>query len=440
MNYTEFFLFASENILSLLLITSATVFIYLLIYKKYIKTVFDPFFLITLVAGLSASTVFYLYYHDLIKKIYFFDFLITEISFIIGFLLIKPINFDEYKNKYIPASKNIFSDRFNDILLYVSSISHVALQVLTYLVVGIPILLESRMSVYSGGSGFGVVGRIIDVVGIVGPILAIHKIFYLNNNQKTKIYNYTYLLLVLIFMLISGNKTNLVYFVYYIFFVNLYMLKIKGKQALSTIDKTIKLQKTLFISSIPLIFLVMYVQYINSGGESFNRPLIALGQRIISFGDIYYMTLPNEVIKFMDSSSGFMQLFKDPLGMLRIYPWDELPLDCGIEIYNFHYSNGNLTGPNTRYNYFSILYFNEIGQIIYCFILGIITSFLRNSLYRILPNNIIFGAIYALFSFNLIYIFQDQAFTLAKFINIIIFIPILITISLAIEYITIKNK
>jgi hypothetical protein len=184
----------------------------------------------------------------------------------------------------------------------------------------------------------------------------------------------------------------------------------------------------------------MYIQYVNSESENYINPLTSLAQRIISFGDIYYMTLPNEIIKFMDSTSGFMQLFKDPLGMLRIYSWEDLPLDCGIEIYKFHYSSDILTGPNARYNYFSILYFNETGQIVYCFMIGLITSFIRNSLYRRLPKNIIFGIIYSLFSFNLIYIFQDQSFTIAKFLNIIIFLPIILLITLAIEYITLKTK
>ena len=213
------------------------------------------------------------------------------------------------------------------------------------------------------------------------------------------------------------------------------MMKIKGYKVKNIIAKTATYQKKILYASIPLIFLVMYVQLVNSGAETEeNSPLLAFGQRIISFGDIYYMTLPDEVIKLMNNDSGFLQLFKDPLGMLRIVSWEKLPLDCGIEIYQYHYPNGTLSGPNARYNYFAMLYFGPIGQIIYCFLFGVLTSFLRNTLFKILPNNIVYGVIYTLFSINLVYIFQDQAFAIARFFNIIILLPILLLMSLLIQF------
>ena len=435
MDYFEFFLFAEEHIGSLIFFSIVTIICYFFLYRKYIQSIFDPFFLIVSIAALSSSTVFFLYFNDAIRNELFYRFIGTELAFFTGFFLLRPIKFNEYlKNRDVKVS-TIFSESFSNILFYLSSSLHIFFQLLTYVVVGIPLLLDSRMSTFAGGSGFGFVGRILEVVSVVGTFILLYRIFYSKGISRIgKFYNYLYLFLVLIFLLLSGNKTNLIFLVYYLFFLNLYMIKIKGNSVVETVKKISKFQKILIFSSIPLIFAVMYIQLVNSGSESEGSPLLAFGQRIISFGDIYYMTFPENVIRIMNNDSGLLQLFKDPLGMLRIVSWERLPLDCGIEIYQYHYTNGMLSGPNARYNYFAILYFSTTGQIIYCFILGLITSFMRNTFFKLLPNNIIFGGIYTLFSFNLIYIFQDQAFTVARFFNIIILIPILLLISMLIQF------
>lgn len=440
MNYLEFFLFAEDHLESIILFSCLVTLGYLFLYRKYIQSIFDPFFLIIFIAGLATSTVFFLYFNGAIKSEYFFQFIATELSFIIGFFLIKPIKFSNYLQKEKIRVSGIFGEQFADIVFYLSSIVHIVLQFLTYVIVGIPLLLDSRMETFAGGSGFGVVGRIIEVTSVLGIFLLFYRIFYAKKYLFGKFYNMIYLILVVLFLLLSGSKTNLIFLVYYLFFLNLYMSKIRGVDISRVIKKISKYQKLLLYSSIPLIFLVMYIQFVNSGSTQDQvSPLLAFGQRIISFGDIYYMTFPQDVIMAMNHDSGFLQLFKDPLGMMRIVPWSNLPKDCGIEIYEYHYPNGTLSGPNARYNYFAILYFGLIGQVIFCFILGLITSFLRNTLFRVLPNNIIFGAIYTLFSINLIYIFQDQAFTIARYFNIIVLLPIVLVMALIIQYLFQSN-
>ena len=435
MNYFDFFLFAEEHFNSLLALTFLTTLGYLLIYRKTIYSIFDPFFLVVVIAGLSSSTVLFLFYNNAIKSEYFFQFVATELSFFAGFFLVNSVKFKKYLNNGNTIPSKIFNKEFTQILFYLTSVLHIFLQVLTYFIVGIPLLLDSRMSTFASGSGFGIVGRIIEVVSVIGIFLLLYRIVYCAIKGAGKFYNYFYLSLVIVFLLLSGSKTNLVFLVYYLFLLNVFMMKIKGNRVKNVIAKSLQYQKLLLYISIPLIFGVMYVQFVNSGADRNESPLLlSLAQRIISFGDIYYMTLPDDVINSMNAESAFLQLFKDPLGMLRIVPWAKLPLDCGIEVYQYHYPNGTLSGPNARYNYFAILYFSTFGQIVYCFIIGLITSIIRNTLFKILPNNIVFGAIYALFTLNLIYIYQDQSFTFARFFNIITIVPVLIIITLLIDF------
>jgi len=437
-------MFFEEHTLSVILFAIVLSIVYLFMYRKYFDTVFDPLFLVVVIAGLSSSTVFLLYYHNIIKTHYFLQFLWTEIAFLAGFFLIRPINFKAYKNAAPIAHQTKSNEEFALTLFYWCSIIHVILQLLTYKLIGLPILMDSRMATFTGGGGFGIVGRIIEVTSTVGTFLLFYRIFYVKNSFGQKFYNYIYLLLVIFFQLASGNKTNMLFLVYFLFILNLFMLKIKGREALHVINKVAKYQKYIIIASIPLIFAVIYIQYVNSGADVEKlSALSSLVFRVVSFGDIYYMTLPNDVITHMNNDSAFLQLFKDPLGFFRIVPWNNLPIDCGIEIYQYHITDNAIGGPNARYNYFAMLYFNPIGQFLYCFFLGLIVSFLRNMLFMLMSKNIVYGALYALVTFNIIYIYQDQAFTLARFLNIIMFFPLMLLLSLLtieLKKINIKNN
>ena len=178
MNYIDFFLFAQEHIESMIFFSIVTTVAYLLLYRKYIQSIFDPFFLIIFIAGLSSSTVFFLYYTNAIKPEYFYQFIATELAFMSGFFLIKPIKFNSYLQNKIVYSSNIFSEKFTDIVFYICSLIHVTLQFLTYFFVGIPLLLDSRMDTFQGKNGFGFVGRIIEVVSVLGIFLLFYRIFY----------------------------------------------------------------------------------------------------------------------------------------------------------------------------------------------------------------------------------------------------------------------
>lgn len=438
MSYGEFFTFLDDNLFSVIMISIIALIAYLLMYRKYILSIFDPFFTIIVIAALSNATVFYLFFANQIKAYYFESFIITEVFFLFGFFLIKP--FKRIQDS-VPTEKKWYdSELFLSSLFIWSSVLHIVLQMATYALVGLPILMDSRLTTFAGGSGFGMIGRIIDVVGAIGTILLFYRIFYVKQKGINKIYNYIYLLFLIFFLIVSGNKTNLIFLVYYLFLLQTCMSRFIGPKANDVSKRITKTQIWLFLVSIPLIFFVIYVQFVNTVGSSDNLDaLSSLSFRVLSFGDVYYMTLPHDVILRMNNNSAFLQLFKDFLGTFRIVPWTELPTDCGIEIMNYHAIGGNVNvGPNARYNYFAILYFGMFGQAIYCFILGLITSFLRNTLYHILPNRMIWVLVYILLNFNLIFLLQDQAYTFGHNLNILLILPPLFGLS-TITYLVMNN-
>ncbi|MET3112925.1 hypothetical protein AAKU52_000644 [Pedobacter sp. CG_S7] len=436
MNYFDFFLLAEDNLYSLILFSLAFVLLYLLIYRRYILSLFDPMFLIFVASGLANAIVFFLYYLHEIKPHYFYSFILTEFAFISGFFVFKPIiGFKDYlkiETATNPQSVSVFDENFMTIMFYWASILHILSQVITYLVVGLPIFMESRLTTYSGGSGFGLFGRLLDVSSCVGIFLLFYRMFYSRNTYYGSVYNFFYLLFVVFAMIVSGNKTNLLFLIYYLFILNIFMLKLRGSAITNQINKILKLQKILLFASIALIFLVIAIQLTTIGSNSdFSSSLLVLGKRIVSFGDIYYLTLPNDVITQLHDKGGpVLQLFKDPLGMFRIVPWVDLPIDNGFAVSSYHYGDVP-SGPNPRYNYFAMLYFNYYGtQMAYCFLLGLFLSFLRNKLFYLMPKHIFFGVIYTLFSINIIYAFQDMPTMVLKCFSIICFFPMIFVFTL----------
>lgn len=427
MNYVDFFSLAGDNLISLIFFSIGFVMLYILIYRKYILSVLDPMFLIVVASALANCIVFYLYYLDQIKPHYLYSFIVTELAFIAGFFVFRPIKSFEYilNREVSEITPKTFDENFITIMFYWASLLHVFLQLLTYLIVGLPILMESRLTVYSGGTGFGIVGRMVDTISGIGIFLLFYRVFYCDNKFLGNCYNFFYLLFVFFALIVSGNKSNLIFLVYYLFVLNLFMLKIKGNTVFHTIKKIQKIQNLLLISSIGLVFFVISIQLATSGSDTdFSSSLLVLGKRIVSFGDIYYLSLPNGVItQLRDKYGPFLQLIKDPLAMFRIIPYADLPKDNGFAVSAYHYGD-IAAGPNPRYNYFAMLYFdNYFAQAFYCFTIGLFLSFLRNKLFYIMPRNILFGTIYALFATNIIYGFQDMPTMILKCTSIIYFFP-----------------
>jgi len=431
MSYGEFGLFLDDNSFNVILISLLSLFCYILLYKRYLFSIFDPLLFAVVATALANATVFYLYIGGQIKLQYFQSFLITELSFLCGFFIIKPLSIKSKEYDIAPDAKWYDSTLFISSLFYWSSIIHLFTQILTYGIMGLPILMESRLLTYAGGTGFGVVGRITEIAGNTGTILLFYRMFYKECKGFDKVYNYIYLLFLIFFLIVSGNKTNLIFLVYFLFLLQLCMNKLIGVKAKAISKKISRVQLILFVLSIPIIFLVIYVQYTISLGSSEGLEAgTALLFRILSFGDIFYMTFPHEVILRMNHDNAFLQLFKDFIGIFRILPWSQLPIDCGIEIANYHnIGDAAVAGPNARYNYFAILYFGVAGQIIYCFIIGLIASLIRNTLFKYLPRRIVWSIVYILLNFNLIYIYQDQSFTFAHNFDILLILPILLFLS-----------
>lgn len=251
--------------------------------------------------------------------------------------------------------------------------------IITYKLQGIPLFLTSRLDLYAGSGGLGVLGRITEFMGPYLLILVYYELKYYRTTLKRKRFLIVCIIIEGITMLLSGSKGALIGL-----FTPLFIL---GFICDSSFLSQIK-HKGLIITGLILIaFIIISIQ---STSEDLDVGLHLL-QRIISAGDIYFLSYPNDAI--MHVKGNWIDFLLGPiLKTFRLIKSTELPI--GNQIFQIWNDSGINGGPNSRINVMSLVCFGPLGGAIFCFLGGLYISFIRNYLSRIIPNNPILFAIY----------------------------------------------
>lgn len=403
MNKYEFDLHLISNLeieILYIFISAIVVFIFL---RKHIYSIFDPLFF-GMVMGICAySTVLYLYHFNLISNYYFYSFVLTQILFFVGFVLNKPITKNDFLNNDRIVVNVGVSPAF---FIYIfSSILFIITQLIVYYVSGIPLLLESRLEVFSGGSGYGFLNRIIYVTSIISVCFATYRILIVKNKIINHLYDYSIIFFSLLVAVLSGSKAGILLIIFVMFIILLFSKKLIYNS--DAIKKFNKISIIFIIISFPIAFFTLYVQ---SGFENITEILISLALRFIHSGDIFFMSLPGNTLEYLNTNdNGFMALFRSILGALRLVEWDELPTNLGLQVFWFHYNTDLISGPNARHNIFGLFYFGFFGSLVFSFLVGFIFGFVRNNLYRKLNPSESNMILYTLLVMSISYIEQDPS-------------------------------
>ena len=398
-----------------------------LIYRRHIYSIFDPLLFMTVLASSAYSVVFYLYYFEMIADYYFYSFLLTQFFFFIGFSLNKPIRFN--KEVVLNETSSIPSLRFNGAMVFLYPIAvflYIFSQLVVYKYSGIPLFMESRLQAFSGGGGYGFLRRVIYVTSIISVALAFFRIFYVKTNIFGKAFDYFTIAVSVIFAGLSGSKAALLLLIFTCFFVIFFSRKF------GPADLVEKRAKRVFLSgalvAVPLAVMTLVVQ---SGLRGWGDVSVSLLMRFINTGDIFYMALPNNLLGDLTPANGFMAMFKDVLGALRIFSWEELPVNLGLQVFWANYNVDLISGPNARHNIFGLFYFGVVGGAVLSFCLGFFVSFIRNRVYLALPATLSSMIFYVLLCSVTLYVEQDPAgMAVGYYFSIFLIYPVLYGFSL----------
>ncbi|WP_406682294.1 O-antigen polymerase [Escherichia coli] len=420
----DFFLLYTQNIEAAIFFLLISLLSVWLIMRKHVYSIYDPMFFFLILAASGYSVVYFLYYLGMLSSYYFFMFLLTQWVFFVGWKLNRPIRVTEYK-------KDFKIDGAFSVFYYLTSLFFVISQLVVYRYKGIPLFAESRLEFFSGGDGFGIFNRIIIVTSTISLSIALFRIIYLRRRLGQKFYDLFFVLFYLAVQVLSGSKSGLLVIAFIYGLTTLYAQRFNlSRHNEKRIKKYIFL---LVVLAIPIALITIYIQSMAVYGTvDISFLLIGLMMRFVNTGDIFFMAWPNDFLNgVLSSEHGFLSLFKDFLGALRLIPQDELPVHMGLVIFDSMYNTDVMSGPNARHNVFGLFYFGAIGGTIYSFILGWLVGFLRNKVYYISGNGVFGLAIYVSLAYYATFIEQDfSGMAMMYYFSFSILFPVLYLITL----------
>lgn len=420
MDSFHYFLIVYDNWQLFLLANILVLLTYYLIFKRYYISILDPFTYATFFSAMAVVVPLFLFFVGQISIRLFLSFLMTQGAFFLGFLIIGPIKIHK-KIKKEPVIISGQEIRFAKWLFIIIGVTDIALQLFSYKLVGIPILADSRLSIYGESGGIdNLLKRALDVIFQCYVFLTIFFFYYKSKGSGFKAFTWISIGAVVVFSVLSGSKGALITFGNAIFIYALYSLRWGDNSLFIKIKKIIYKFGTVAILAAVIVITI---------SEKDTNPFVFLLYRICQSGDIYYMAYPNAVIDKIPTMNWFVALFASPLSLLGFIPREMVPKPMGFFLMEFHNPGIEFKGPNPRMNVFSYVYFGIIFSPVYCFVIGILTSFFRNKVFYLLPKNI-FGCFMYFLLLNFALTLEPDFYNAQSgFINILIILPFFIIIS-----------
>jgi hypothetical protein len=396
---TDFTIFYFANIeLAVLCLFISFLFFGVLIYRQ-IYSVFDPAFFFFLLSASGYSVVFLLWMKDEISSYYFYNFLVSQILFYLGWNFFKP----RWGN-LSQVDSFIKIDLFSVVLFWVSLIFFFVIQLFVYKLQGLPIFMASRLDAFSAGGGIGTLDRFLFVSSIFCFTFSIFRILH---TKKLRVIDISVVVFFLFTKLVSGSKLGVLDGVFLIGLVSIFVSRWSYFR-----NKEKRINKFLIfciVFSFPAALIVTYIQQNVSSEESlgFLVLLLKLLLRFVNTGDIFYLSWVDNYVGRIPNDQAFFALFADSLGSLRLVPRSELPQHLGFAVMLEHTKTDNTIGPNARFNVFGLHYFGILGLYLYSLLLGCIVGFFRNKLLCLLPKNTTSLMLYVLLSYIVLFVEQD---------------------------------
>lgn len=405
------------------------------LFRKYIHSILDPLFLSIFLTTFAQAVVLFLYFTGNISNVIFLSFCLTEVFFLLGLFTFQSVNPDQLiKNQKQKETKIKDEQLFTELFFVISSLVFIASQLYVYKTKGIPLLMASRLEVYSEGSGFGILSRILSVAGTINLFLVFHFLYNIKRTRIKAYFNFV-LLFTIVSLLLGGSKSAFLNVVFVFFTFNLFNLKYNKRNFFSYLKKY---QYKLILVGTIFALLTIMVQSRKEKGAL--NPVLALSYRFIDTGGIYWFSYPNDKYQIVDDSKPLQVLFTDFLGFFRIVDWNDMPQNAGLVLIRHHHPEvaKHVTGPNMRHNVFGLIYFGFWGSIIFSFLIGLTVSFIRNYLFKILPNNFLGGLIFTLLYLNGLTLATDPLVVLSFINNVVFVFPVLFLITFALYYLILQ--
>ena len=302
------------------------------------------------------------------------------------------------------------------------------------MLVGIPVLMDSRLEIYVVGGGFGIINRIIQVTTPISIYCTMYILLVrLSRHEMEKLIAKFYLIVLIIFGLLSGSRTFMLPIVFGFYF----FLFLNGKICKNAVIEIYTEH------SRRLIVVVGILMFISVGiSKKFNILAVAgtIAERIVSYGDVFFASYPNSLIEQVQGVSLFNFIFGDLFRALRLVPLEFVQQPIGFEIYNLANNTiAVLKGPNPRHNVLGYINWGFYGSIVFSFCCGILLSLGRNVFYNSSQKTQLAKIVAMLFYASVVNIETDPPFFVASLTNMLLIAMVVVIIQIFIQHETIPR-
>jgi hypothetical protein len=433
MDWVSFGLLLNEHLGLFAGILVVSIVFYTLIFRRFYISILDPVLFAVLFSVFGFAVVWFLYFAGSIEPKYLASYLLTQIAFWLGLFSFKSLKKRQLISPYKPI---IFQDQqlFEKVFFLVTSLLYLFGQLLSYQVIGIPLLLGTHIDVYNNSGGWGMLGRILDVVKPCAIFMLIYFLFKVNTSFFITIYKYFFLAVIILFFALSGSKGEFMS-LGFIIFCFLLLNAVSYKKQFLKINKY-----GVIILGVGVVFALLTIVVQPGGiGEGQTTTEVFLF-RFVASGDTYFFVYPNNNIEHISHAQPFLALFGDIFSTVRIIPREKQPVVLGVQLFRMFSDLDITAGPNARHNVFGYVYYGFYGSIVFSYLIGLTLSFVRNKLYFSLRRNILGQIGFVLLYINLAGIETDPPQAVSNLENVLLILPFILFISISFFVLLMKNK
>lgn len=414
MTYIEFFLFFSQYLLrNVVIIGLVGIFIFLL-QKPKTYSIFDPYFLYYCLPIVFSFSVILILYIDS-KKIQYIKLLFSNIIQIvtIAFFIKKEKNRKQFVENYS--------------FFYLFFILHTIIFLIAIFIqfkMFFATVFSNKLAMYTGHGVLVYLYLILPTGEFI--LLMLKRYIY----RKKKMTDYCLFFILLFAAVIGGGKGSIVSFVANYFFIKYYFFKNFNLIGISEQREYIQKQnnKNIIICILMIPMVLLLFKIVNKDSET---PLfLQLLHRMVSYGDIYFLAYPTNVIEKMPKYSFIQHYFISLVNPIRkLFPFYKEEPVLGFEIIKEVLKVKNpSSGPNSRFDVFLQLSTPLFFNYIWCFILGCIYSFNRTRFFN--DSKSFLGLYLKIILLNAIGdLFTDYSFFASRITGLLLIIPFLYFVS-----------
>ncbi len=371
MNNYEFFLVFSDNISQYFNIAAIVLTIGVIFINKLATSWFNPVKYILFQFCVGISVVLYLYKLNLVSN-YAFSYVMLCI------LLFFCVLYIFYPERIGKAKIQITNDRQCQSAFFIICYSiYILSTLLTYALRGIPIFNDdSRLVTFTGAGGLGIISRF-------SPFLLCYSLFYIYHRFFSKRLSKLGLMLLMapfvIFGVLSGSRSS---FLTYIFAFWGYKLFYKGEEIQLSHYK-----RLLIIALTVTLFTFAIEKATNLSGAWL--PMLT---RVLACGDLYWMSLPNDVWKDVTANSPWSDVTVGLLAPLRLMSESNADMPIGFQLVRLvNKGFEDITGPVELFPISTLIYFGYFGGLIFTLFQALFVCKLVASTFK-RSNSLIFSS------------------------------------------------